>query len=159
MDGDSLQTKRVSSVAKIVILDRGGGCVNALALLERDWVIAGDTCKTHGADLLLEDVGKPFKTHIKESHELIIFIINHDVVCGIFASSGPRALLLPAGTRFATEVICLESLLRDKAEIQKLFVNADVVEWVDKQPTEIKQKFRKHKANALSDEWWHRTEV
>ena len=37
---------RVSSVIKVVILDRGGGCVNALALLEREWAIAGDTCKT-----------------------------------------------------------------------------------------------------------------
>eukprot|EP00966_Prymnesium_polylepis_P255172 5895462-Prymnesium_polylepis.1 len=63
MSGDFQQTKRVSSVAKILILDRGGGCVNALKLVEQEWVIAADTCKTHGADLLVEDCGKPFTTH------------------------------------------------------------------------------------------------
>ena len=43
--------------------------------------------------------------------------------------------------------------------MQKLFVDTEVVEWIDKQPAEVKQKYRKNKANALSDEWWHRTEV
>ena len=47
---------------------------------------------------------------------MIIFIVSHDVVMGIFAKSGARALLMPAGTRFATEVICLGSLRKDKQE-------------------------------------------
>ena len=90
---------------------------------------------------------------------MIIFIVSHDVVMGIFAKSGARALLMPAGTRFATEVICLGSLRKDKQDVQKLFVDTEVVEWIDKQPAEVKQKYRRNKANALSDEWWHRTEV
>ena len=88
------------------------------SLLEREGVghPAGDTCKTHGASLLLEDIGKPFNSRIKSAHEMIIFIVSHDVVMGIFAKSGARALLMPAGTRFATEVICFGSLRKDKQE-------------------------------------------
>ena len=52
----------------------------------------------------------------------------------------------------------MRSALQDKVFIQKLYIEPRVVEWVDRQPAEVKAKFRKAKQNAL-DEWWHRTEV
>ena len=58
--------KKSSSVVKIVILDRGGGCESALRLLEEKFRVLGDTCKGHGADLLIEDLARPFKLHIKQ---------------------------------------------------------------------------------------------
>lgn len=156
----SIQTKRISSVAKFVIFDRGGGCVKALGLIEEQWVVVGDTCKTHGADLLCEDISKPFKVHVKSVHEGIVWITSHDVPYGIFSSyPGVRALLSPAPTRFVTEVICVGSVLADKPQLQRLVVDVEVEEWVQKQPKEVKQKFRSVKANYLSDEWWHKTEV
>ena len=226
------EMKRSSSVVKIVILDRGGGCENAMKMLEEEWVVITDTCKTHGANLLSTDVGKPFKAHIKQAHELIIFITSHDMLQGIFSEyEGVRALLLPAQTRFLTEVcatlhprparrpmhavsrmcgcdanlathgagradppphgdrvahpllhtlsiasplplparadatrslgqvICLGSLETDKQQVQALFIDQRVIRWVDEQNIEMRQKFRKHKARALSDDFWHVNEV
>ena len=49
-----------------------------------------DTCKGHGADLLIEDWAKPFKSHLKDCHELTIFIITHDTPFGIFRKVGER---------------------------------------------------------------------
>lgn len=156
----TIKTKRKSSIAKIVIFDRGGGCVNALSLIEDEWVVIGDTCKTHGADLLIEDVGKPFKAHVKSVHENIIWITSHDVPYGIFADyPGVRALFMAAATRFATEVICVRSVLEDKQQIQMLYIDARVITWVEKQPSEVRAKYRKAKENALSDDWWHRNQV
>ena len=55
---------------------------------------------------------------------MIIFIITHDAIYGIFTSyDGVKALLIPAETRFATEVICVGSLLNDKGEVKKLFID------------------------------------
>jgi hypothetical protein len=70
-----------------------------------------------------------------------------------------RALLIPAETRFATELICVRSTLEDKGFIQKLFVEAKVETWADAQPADVKIKYRKHRANALSFDWWHKSEV
>ena len=108
----------------------------------------------------MEDIAKPFKVHLKEVHEVIIFIINHDVPYGVFSSyDGVRALLIPAETRFATELICVRSTMDDKELLERLFVEKQVVEWADRQPAEIKAKYRKHRANILSIEWWHKSTV
>jgi len=126
----SVVIKKSSSVVKVVILDRGGGCESALRLLEEKFRVLGDTCKGHGADLLIEDLARPFKLHIKQCHQLIIFIISHDAVYGIFSKyEGVRSLNLPAETRFATEVICLRSLLGDKSQIKQLFVDKQFEDW------------------------------
>ena len=58
-------TKQKSHIIKLCITDRGGGCARALTLLEEAMVILADTCKGHGADLLIEDWAKPFKKHLK----------------------------------------------------------------------------------------------
>jgi hypothetical protein len=159
VDGAVL-TKRKSSIGKIVIFDRGGGCVNALKLIEEEWVLVTDTCKTHLANLLAGDIAMPFKAHIKTVHLVIIFITSHDVPYGIFADMpGVRALLIPAATRFLTEVLCVRSVLEDKLQIQQLAIDKAVISWVDKQELKVKQKFREVKALVLSDDWWHKTEV
>ena len=45
----------------------GGGCVRALMMIEELLVILlTDTCKGHGADLLIEDWVMPFKLHLKK---------------------------------------------------------------------------------------------
>mmetsp|Transcript_20449 Transcript_20449/g.43864 ORF Transcript_20449/g.43864 Transcript_20449/m.43864 type:complete len:149 (+) Transcript_20449:191-637(+) len=40
-----------------------------------------------------------------------------------------------------------------------LYIDTRVVTWVEKQPSEVKAKYRKAKENALSDAWWHRNQV
>lgn len=158
--GGETVTKKVSSIVKFVVLDRGGGCTRALELLQKNWVVATASCKGHLADLFMEDIAKPFMPHIKSVHAMIIFILNHDHVYGKFSSmEGTRALLLPAETRFATELICVRSLVRDKSQLETLFLSQDLAEWANRQTAELKGKYRKHRSNALSIEWWHKSEV
>jgi hypothetical protein len=186
--GETIVTKRKSAVAKLLITDRGGGCERALRLTEDVLIILADTCKGHGADLLIEDFAKPFKSHLKkvspffaapppkasvhaqcvripailceaevqgdgtasghcarrgrkarcahgrghncapfalplhgQVHAIILFIINHDVPYGIFSSlADVLALLIPAETRFATEIICARSLQQDRKQVHPL---------------------------------------
>ena len=150
-------TKKRSKIIKIMITDRGGGCVNALKLMEEKWAILADTCKSHGADLLIEDLARPFKPHLKKVHEVIIFIVSHDALYGAFSNyTGVRALNIPAETRFATEVICVRSLVEDMMQIKHLFhVDPKFDEWYQGQDTSMRAKARKLKALVVSDEFWH----
>ena len=119
----------------------GGGCVNALKLAEEVWALLADACKGHLSDLYIEDLAKPFKAHLKTVHELIIFIVAHDFVYGLFISyEGVRALSIPADTRFATEIICARSLLTDKEQVQKLFVDSQFDVWMGKQDAAARTK-------------------
>ena len=159
-NGEKVAKKR-STIVKIVITDRGGGCANALKLIEEKWALLADSCKGHGADLLIEDFAKPFKTHLVECHEIILFITDHDGIYGIFSSyEGVRALSIPAGTRFATEVICVRSLIRDKAHIIRLFGDPKYEAWYRGQTTAAgKTKARKIKTRVLNDASWHRCDI
>jgi predicted RNA-binding protein len=158
--GGKLVKKKKSSVCKLLFTDRGGGCVTALVLMEDLWIIIADGCKVHLADLLIEDCAKPFKGHLKKVHLLILFIINHTFIYAIFVSYAEvLALLIPADTRFATEIICARSLLRDKAQIKRLFVDPKFDEWTAKQDAPTRATTRKMKTLALDDAFWHVTEV
>jgi hypothetical protein len=59
-------SKKKSAIARMLVTDRGGGCVRALEMVEAAMVILTDTCKGHGADLLVEDWAIPFKPHLKK---------------------------------------------------------------------------------------------
>ena len=119
-------------------------------------VLLADACKGHLADLLIEDWAKPFKKHLKKVHSLILFIINHGPVYGLFASYDEvLALLIPAETRFATEIICARSLHKDKGQVRKLFVDPLYDEWHDRQERKIREVSRDMKQLALSDDFWH----
>eukprot|EP00966_Prymnesium_polylepis_P268446 6201949-Prymnesium_polylepis.1 len=153
-------TKKKSDIVKVCITDRGGGCARALTLLEEALIILADACKGHLADLLIEDWAKPFKVHVKSVHGLILFIINHGDIFAIFVSmEDVLALLIPAETRFATEIICARSLQRDKVPVRKIFTDERYEAWHDRQSPDMRQKSREMKELALSDRFWHVNEV
>ena len=86
---------------------------------------------------------RPFKPHLKLVHELIIYIIMHDTPYGVFISyEGVRALSIPADTRFATELICVRSLMADKEQVQKLFIDPAYEAWFAKQSPDARAKVR-----------------
>ena len=144
----------------LVVTDRGGGCPRALQLLEDSWVVLADVCKGHLADLLIEDIAAPFAAHLKNVHLLIIFIHEHDAIWGIFSEYvGVKALCLPGETRFATEVIVVDALLKDKPFVVKLFVEPVVDQWVASQKPTIRGKFRSLKSLVMADSFWHKNKV
>jgi hypothetical protein len=160
LSSGAILTKKKSDIVKVIVTDRGGGCARALTLMEEAMVLLADACKGHLADLLIEDWAKPFKKHLKKVHSLILFIINHGPVYGLFASYDEvLALLIPAETRFATEIICARSLHKDKGQVRKLFVDHLYDEWHDRQERKIREVSRDMKQLALSDDFWHINEV
>eukprot|EP00966_Prymnesium_polylepis_P323638 7379798-Prymnesium_polylepis.1 len=69
------------------------------------------------------------------------------------------SLLIPADTRFATEIICARSLQKDKSQVRKLFVSELYEAWHGRQTPAIREESRNMKSLALSDEFWHINEV
>ena len=114
------------------------------------------------ADLLVEDLAKPFKLHLKDVHSVIIFILDHDVLYGIFSGyAGVKGLTIPQETRFATEVICVDSLLVDKALVVQVFVEPQVDLWLARSSTkpDVRAKFRRIKALVMDEAFWHKSAV
>lgn len=93
-------------------------------------------------------------------HKLILFILNHDVLYGVFVTyADVLALLIPAETRFATEIICARSLQSDKSQVARLFVSPEYEAWHAKQSPSMRSESRLMRTLALSDEFWHVNEV
>ena len=160
LSSGAILTKKKSDIVKVIVTDRGGGCARALTLMEEAMVLLADACKGHLADLLIEDWAKPFKVHLKSVHGLILFIINHGEVYSIFISmKDVLALLIPAETRFATEIICARSLQKDKVQVRQIFTDERYELWHNKQSPDMRQKSREMKELALSDSFWHVNEV
>jgi hypothetical protein len=81
--GETIMTKRKSAIAKLLVTDRGGGCVRALQLIEETLIILTDTCKGHGGDLLIEDWAKPFKQHLKKVSAFLPARNTQCAACGV----------------------------------------------------------------------------
>ncbi|KAK4421880.1 hypothetical protein Salat_2138600 [Sesamum alatum] len=80
-------------------------------------------CAAHCIDLMLEDIGKlkSVRATIDEAKRITSFIYNSDKVVNLMKTyTKDRELLRPGITRFATEYIALESLLRHQMELRQL---------------------------------------
>ncbi|KAL0361973.1 UNVERIFIED_CONTAM: hypothetical protein Sradi_3881800 [Sesamum radiatum] len=80
-------------------------------------------CVAHCIDLMLEDIGKmrSIKATIDEAKRITSFIYNSDKIVNLMKIyTKDRELLRPRITRFATEYIALESLIRHQMELRQL---------------------------------------
>ena len=78
----------------------------------------------HCIDLILEDLGKrkKIKEVIEQTKIVTQFIYNHNWVCNYMKKfTEGRDLLRPGITRFATNFIALESLVRHKIVLRNMF--------------------------------------
>ncbi|XP_027150184.1 uncharacterized protein LOC113750408 [Coffea eugenioides] len=80
-------------------------------------------CTAHCIDLMLKDIGKidNVKETIAQGKKITSFIYNSDKVMNLMKTyTRKRELLRPGITRFATEFISMESLLRHSTELKKM---------------------------------------
>ncbi|KAL0367740.1 UNVERIFIED_CONTAM: hypothetical protein Sradi_3664100 [Sesamum radiatum] len=80
-------------------------------------------CAAHCIDLMLEDIEKmrSIKATIDEAKRITSFIYNSDKIVNLMKIyTKDRELLRPGITRFATEYIALESLIRHQMELRQL---------------------------------------
>ncbi|XP_051133269.1 uncharacterized protein LOC127252924 [Andrographis paniculata] len=104
-------------------------------------------CAAHCIDLMLEDIGDilSVKDTIKEARRITGFIYNSDKVVNLMKTyTNGRDLLRPGITRFATEFVAMESLLRYATDLKRMCTSR---EWVEYNNTSR----RRHEAGDISD--------
>jgi hypothetical protein len=109
-----------------IITDNAANYVAAGRLLmERHHSLFWTPCVAHCIDLMLEDMGKTsfIKEVIDQARSVPKFIYNHTFVLSLMRRhTKNRELRRPAITRFATNFITLQSLLRCQFELKQMFV-------------------------------------
>jgi hypothetical protein len=94
-------------------------------LMERHHSLFWTPCAAHCIDLMLEVMGKTsfVKEVIDQARSIPKFIYNHIFVLSLMRRhTKNRELQRPAITRFATNFITLQSLLRCQFELKQIFV-------------------------------------
>jgi hypothetical protein len=97
------------------------------------WVVCG-ACGPHVVDLLMEDVGKLpfFKALFAKGNEIRLFVKNHTHVKAAFDKVCKRAIVNPADTRFATEVLGLSNVIVNREALVSTFGAPAVVDAIAK---------------------------
>ncbi|XP_075500071.1 uncharacterized protein LOC142538644 [Primulina tabacum] len=112
-------------------------------------------CAAHCIDLMLEDIGKMAKVKrcIDKAKQITSFIYNSDKIVNLMKIyTNDRELLGPGITRFATEFISLESLVRYCQDLKRLCTS---VEWREYNNTSKRRKIvEKITAIILDTKFW-----
>ncbi|XP_073034578.1 uncharacterized protein [Primulina eburnea] len=112
-------------------------------------------CAAHCIDLMLEDIGKMTKVKrcIDKAKQITSFIYNSDKVVNLMKIyTNDRELLRPGITRFATEFISLESLVRYSQDLKRLCTS---IEWQEYNNTSKRRKdAEKITAIILDAKFW-----
>ncbi|XP_073309172.1 uncharacterized protein [Primulina huaijiensis] len=114
-------------------------------------------CAAHCLDLILEDVGKMEKVKkcIEKAKQITSFIYNSDKLVNLMKTfTNDRELLRPGITRFATEFISIESLVRHTSDLKRLCTSA---EWEEINNTSRRRKIAEKTVNIIMDaRFWKR---
>lgn len=112
-----------------VVTDNAANYVAAGKLLmERHPTIFWTPCAAHCIDLMLEDLGKlPWiKTCVEAAKNVCKFVYNHTWVLNLMRQyTGLRELSRPGITRFATNFITMQSLIRSRATLRRMFTSEE----------------------------------
>jgi hypothetical protein len=117
------------------------------------WLTAG-LCTPHSLDLALEDYGKlPHVAKIlAEAREIVKFVRSHHKSLYLWRELGASEPLLPGETRFATQFLMSESLLKNKSVAIELVNSREWAPWLKG------KKYRKFaeelRARINNTAWW-----
>ena len=118
--------KEVGEVNVVQIVTNNGSVfVKAGKLLMKKYNLYWTPCATHYIDLMFEDIGK--KATILEliinARKITNFIYNHGYLLAKMRKVCGGDIVRPGVTRFATNYIALESLLKKRTDLKKIFIN------------------------------------
>ncbi|GBG76973.1 hypothetical protein CBR_g23304 [Chara braunii] len=140
-----------------VIMDNARVCVKAGKLVEKKypWIFRVG-CTAHALDLALKDFDKRigwFSRTVKKANELGKFIMNHDKVRAFFLErSGGAQIKRPGVTRFATNIIMMQSLWDGKNALK---LAAGAKGWVSSMVrTDLPSNFEEATATILDESFW-----
>ncbi|KAL6520317.1 hypothetical protein OROMI_032497 [Orobanche minor] len=114
-----------------IITDNASNCKNAgKRIMEARKSLWWTPCAAHCIDLMLEDIAKLkiFEEAIENAKKVVKFIYGHGTILALMRKhTNDKELLRPAVTRFATAILTLQSMYKQKRALEVMF-SSD--EWV-----------------------------
>ena len=113
-----------SNVVQIVT-DNGSAFVKAGKLLMKKYNLYWTPCAAHCIDLMFEDIAKRATVSelITNARKITNFIYSHGWLLARVRKVCGGDIVHPGATRFATNYIALESLLKKRADLKKIFIS------------------------------------
>ncbi|CAN6586612.1 unnamed protein product [Malus baccata var. baccata] len=110
-----------------VVTDNGSAFVKAGKKLMKHHNVFWTSCAAHCIDLMFEAMGKRenVATVVKRARTITNYIYNHGWLLAKMREFCRGEIIRPATTRFATNYIALNSLLKKKAGLKQLFTSDD----------------------------------
>ena len=111
-----------------IVIDNGSSFVKVGKLLMKKYILYWTSCITHCIDLMFEDIGKRESVLdlIINARKITNFLYNHGWLLAKKRKIFGGDIVRPGATRFAINYIALESLLKKRADLKKIFIS---VEW------------------------------
>ena len=108
-----------------IVTDNGSAFVKAGKFLMKKYNLYWTPCAAHYIDLMFEDIGKRATVSelITNACKITNFIYNHGWLVAKVRKVCSGDIVRPGATRFATNYIALESLLKKRADLKKIFIS------------------------------------
>ena len=108
-----------------IVTDNGSAFVKAGKLLMKKYNLYWTPCAAHCIDLMFEDITKRATVSelITNARKITNFIYNHGWLLAKVRKVCGGDIVRPGATRFATNYIALESLLKKRADLKKIFIS------------------------------------
>ena len=108
-----------------IVTGNGSTFVNAGKLLMKKYNLYWTPCVAHCIDLMFEDIGKKgsITQLFRNVRKIINFIYNHGCLLAKMRRVCGGDIMRPRATRFATNYIALDSLLKKRVDLKKVFIS------------------------------------
>ena len=108
-----------------IVTDNGSAFVKAGKLLMKKYNLYWTPCAAHCIDLMFEDIAKRATVSelITNARKITNFIYNHGWLLAKVRKVCGGDIVRPGATRFATNYIALESLLKKRVDLKKIFIS------------------------------------
>ena len=108
-----------------IVTDNGSTFVKAGKLLMKKYNLYWTPCAAHCIDLMFVDIAKRSTVSelITNARKITNFIYNHGWLLAKVRKVCGGDIVRPGATRFATNYIALESFLKKRADLKKIFIS------------------------------------
>ena len=108
-----------------IVTDNGSAFVKAGKLLMKKYNLYWTPCAAHCIDLMFEDIGQrdTVAQLIGNGQKITNFIYNHGWLLAKMRQVCGGDIVRPETTRFATNYIALDSLLKKRVDLKKIFIS------------------------------------
>ena len=108
-----------------IVIDNGSTFVKEGKLLMKKYNLYWTPCEAHCIDLMFKDIGKRDSVAqlIRNAPMITNFIYNHGWLLAKMRKVCGRDIVRLGATRFATNYITFDSLLKKRVDLKKVFIS------------------------------------